>query len=202
MIRRKKRGSRFGQIFFLILLVAVAAAGVRYRDTVARYWTTILFIVERKDARVLALSLRHEPLGILCVMPSLDAAEECYVFDSQGMVFGRARTVVSEVIVKIDEQSDIRPALNTVFVPSADWQNLRLILEAVRNKKIMVSRIALQRADKELTLMVLPHSTPFYFSYAFDPRIHLDALPEFLKKVPLTELQYVDLRIERKIFYL
>lgn len=201
MIRRKKQKSRFGQIFFLIFLVAVAAASVRYRITVARYWTMMTFVLERKDARVLALSLRHEPLGILCVTPNLDTAEECYLFDVKGIVFGRARTVVHEVIVKIDEQSDIRPAINMVFVPSADWQNLRPILEAVRDKKIMASRITLQRANKELTLTIPPQTTPLYFSYAFDPRVHLGALPEFLKKVPLAELQYVDLRIEGKIFY-
>lgn len=202
MIRKRKQRRRFKGVIFLFFLIAIAAAGARYRETVMQYWTMLMLVAERKDARILARSLRHEPLGILCVTPSLEAAaEECYIFDTMGVVFGRARTVVSEVIVKVNEQSDIRPAFNTVFVSSADWQNLRLILEAVRDKKIMVSRIALQRADKELTLTVLPEATPFYFSYAFDPRVHLDALPQFLKKVPLTELQYVDLRIEGKIFY-
>ena len=176
--------------------------GVRQRETVTRYWAMLVLALKQKDARVLALSLRHEPLGILCVMPNADAAEECYVFDTKGVVFDRARTVVGEVIVKINEQSDIRPVLNTDFVPTADWQNLKPILEAVRDKKITVSRIALQRTDKELTLTVLPQAIPFYFSYEFNPRAHIDALPEFFKKVSLDKLQYVDLRIEGKIFYL
>lgn len=201
MMRRKKQKSRIGKLIVLVFFVAVALFGMRYHDTLAQYWNMIMLIAERKDARSLALSLRHEPLGIFCVTPSLDAAEECYLFDMNGVVFDRARTVVSEVIVRVDEQSDIRPVINTVFVPSVDWQNLRLILEAVRNKKVMVSRIALQRADKELILTMLPYGTPFYFSYAFNPRVHLDALPEFLKKVSLTELRYVDFRIEGKIFY-
>lgn len=201
MIKKRKQRTYFKKIIFLILLVAVAAAGARYRGAIARYWTMIMLIAEQKDARALALSLRHEPLGILCVTANPDASEECYLFDVNGVVFDKARTVVNEVIVKVHEQSDVRPTITLPFVPPADWQNLRLILEAVRTKKLNVNRIALTRTDKEITLTILPHNTLFYFSYAFDPRDHLKALPEFFKKVSLEELRYVDLRVEGKIFY-
>ena len=185
---------------FLIIIVGVGAAGAYYRDIVITYWQDVQRVLHKPDVRVVLQNLKRQPFGVFCVNNESSEAD-CYVFDRAGIVFDKARTIVGDVIVRLDEVTDRKPTLNAPLIDGESWRNLYPLLVFVESKNIMVSRMLLQRGEREVIVTLSPANIPVYVSLEFNPSEHLRALKQLEKKVALDKVQYLDLRVEGKIFY-
>ena len=167
---------------------------------VARHMENIRRVLHVPDVSSVLHSLRQETFGILC-MKKGSAADDCYVFDRDGIVFGPARTVVGDVIVRIDDASAFLPAVGEPLIGSDAWANLFPIMTFLRDGGIPFSSVSLKRREKEIVITLPDSGTLIYASLEFSPERSLRALPEFQKKIPLASLEYMDLRAEGKVFY-
>lgn len=197
LMRRKKKKTRWGLLFILTIAVCAGVIVLQYQEAVQEAWREVRRVIWRPDVAAVLHALKREAVGIYCA----GAEASCYVFDHEGVVFGAAQTVVGTGIVKIEDQSDFKPAMNAPLLDAEAWYNLSRIIGAVKNNELDAGSIMLNRADHEATVMLLPERIPVYFSLAFDPQAHVDALPELRKKISLSGLQYIDMRVEGKIFY-
>ena len=175
--------------------VCAAVLGVKYKEAAGETWKEVRRVIWKPDVGEIIRVMKREVEGIYCA-----GGTACYVFDREGIVFGAAQTVVGTVIVKIEDQSDFKPVLNAPLLAAEPWNNLSRIITAVKNNELDADSIILNRADEEATV-ILPEGVPVYFSVAFDPQAHIDALPELRKKISFAELQYLDMRVEGKVFY-
>ena len=196
MIRKRKQKSRLGFLLFLIFIVACAALVAQYREKALGVWKEVKGLAYKPDIAAIMARLKREPWGIYCT-----DGEVCYLFDKDGVLFGTAQTVVGDVIVKIEDASDFKPALNQPFLEGDDWENAALIIESLKKKEFSAEGIILLRAEREVRAVLLPERIPVYFSLEFDPRAHIGALPALRQKVPFKDVQYLDMRVEGKIFY-
>ena len=198
-VRKRRRGG--------IRRIAIACIGAAF--VACAVWQRVALVSFMSDVRrashvpdvVSALhSLHRETFGVLC-MTSPGAADDCYVFDADGIIFGTAHTVVGDAIARIDDASAFKPAIGEPFLDAGVWQNLSPIVAAIKNGDMPVSVFVLKRAEREVVVTLSPSGTSLYFSLEFSPEKHLRALPEFMKKVRAETLEYADLRVEGKIFY-
>ncbi len=197
LMRRKKKKTRWGLLLILTIAVCAGIIALHYREAVGRAWAEMRRVIWKPDVAAVLYAMKREVVGVYCV----GAKASCYVFDREGVVFGAAQTVVGTGIVKIEDRSDFKSALNAPLLGAAAWHNLSRIIAAVKDNELDAGSIILNRSDNEATVMLLPERTPVYFSLAFDPRAHVDALPELRKKISFIGLQYIDMRVEGKIFY-
>lgn len=196
---RKKKKNWLRPIVSFAVLAAVIFIGVRYRAQIARFAASAWLVIKKPDIASVLHAVRREDFGMLCVKDATDA-DSCYVFDKEGVIFEAANVVVGDVIARVDDASDFKPALGAMFVRPDVWVNMAPIIAYVKDG-LLASRMEFLRIEKELTVTFTDSGTKLYFSLQFSPSEHIRALKELSKTVPIETLQYADLRVKGRVFY-
>ena len=195
--KKHRARRRFWRLFWLLVLMAGAAAGVYWQEPLLVFYQEVQRALNPPDVEKILKEGRREEFGVYCVGP--EQATDCYLFDDQGVILGKAKTFVGEVLIKIDDVSDYKPQLKQSFLPAADWQNSWLILDFLKSGQIKPEVITLKRSSQELA--VRSDGPRLFFSYRFDPTDHLAALRLLRQKPNWFNLSYIDLRTENRVFY-
>lgn len=198
--KRLRARRRINNLILFLILAALIAGAVYYRHQLLVLWQEIERVIRQRadqpDVKEILAETRREEYGIFCA--GVEQANDCYLFDKKGVVFAKAKTVVGEVILRVDEVSDYKPIVAQKFLPAGEWENLFKILEFVKRRDWPAANFRLKREREEL---ILDGAPKLLFSLRFDPAKHLTALTELKKKVKAENLSYIDLRVEDKIFY-
>jgi hypothetical protein len=197
--KEKKRKNWFRCIFSFTLLGIFIFVCVRYRAALLRSADTVRLIIRKPDIASVLHAVRREDFGIVCVQDASNA-DDCYVFDADGVIFDSARVVVGDVIARVDDASDFKPALGAMFVDDAAWRAMKLVIAYVK-EHLPVSRMEYARAEGELDIILTDSGTRIMFDLSAAVEEHINALKELVKTVPLSGLQYVDLRTKGRLFY-
>ena len=185
---------------WLFVFIFVIAVGIRWRVRMTEYIRTAWLVVRKPDVAAALRLVRHDNFGMLCVKDST-GADDCYMFDNDGIVFSAARMVVDDVIVRVNDSSDSKPVIGALFIEPEIWKNMALII-AYAQDELPAGIITLSREDKELTnTLLVDRGTRLYFNLRLDPAEHIRALQELQKTIPLDSLDYVDLRVKGRVFY-
>lgn len=200
MIRpRKKRRHWFRRFMFFCVLAIIIVAGVHFRFQIVDFAQSVWLVARKPEIASVLRAIHRENFGMLCVKNST-GADDCYVFDGDGIVFDSARMLVGDVIVRVDDQSDFKPILGEPFINADIWKNMAPIV-AYAKDDMPRSRITLDRVAEELTITFFESGTRLYFNLRLDPAEHIRALKELQKTVVLTSLEYADLRVKGRVFY-
>ncbi len=197
---KKNKPGRTRRIIIWVIFIVACLFAAWQNAVLVSWWHNIQRARNAPDVASALRSLRRETFGILCKATET-TADDCYVFDADGVVFGTARMVVGDAIARIDDASSFKLTIGEPFIDLEIWKNLTPIVSAVRSGELPASALILKRAERELAVTLTPTGMKAYFSLEFSPEKHLRALKELEKKVKLETLEYVDLRIEGKIFY-
>lgn len=196
---RKKKKNWLRPLISLAVLALVIFMGVYFRVQAARFASSAWLVVKKPDIASVLHAVRREDFGMLCVK-DVTGADSCYVFDNEGVIFEAANVVVGDVIARMDDASDFKPALSTILADPSLWANMAPII-AYAKSGLPASRMELLRTEKEITVTLTDSGTKLYFNLGFDPGEHIRALKELSKTAPLETLQYADLRVKGRVFY-
>lgn len=145
----------------------------------------------------------EEKFGVYC--GGEVKADACYWFDGWGVIWEEAKTILGESILKTEEISNFKPARGGGLLPENLASNFIKIIDFLKTGYLKVEKINLKRDDQELEVLVgykpTGLKTKIFFNLRIDPKINLAGLTAFLKKYQPRELEYIDLRVENKIFY-
>ncbi|MDP3729307.1 MAG: hypothetical protein Q8R26_00925 [bacterium] len=123
----------------------------------------------------------------------------CYWIDQNGVVFEEAPETQGSLILKISEQ-DALVVLNKPIVEDRFIKNLLGVLNALATLRVPAQKITFDRRLQEIH--VETYSGPnFFFSIRFDPALNVASLFSLREKSNLTNMGYIDLRVENRIFY-
>ena len=191
---------RFRRLFWLLVLAAGAAAVVYWQEPLLVFYQEVQLALNPPDVEQILKEQRRQEFGVYCLSPEPveGLGPDCYLFDKDGIVFAKAKTVVGEVILRVEEVSDYQAKIGQRFLPISQWSNLLKILDYISRGSWSSSVFRLKRDQEEIILEGPPK---LLFSLRFDPEKHLAALTELKKKVKVENLAYLDLRVEDKIFY-
>ena len=199
MMRKKKAGYRvLRRAILFLVLVAFLGGGILQRKAVASFVRNVMLARTAPDALSALRSFQHTTFGVLCAGLA-DEAGDCFVFDENGVIFNGARTVVGS-IVRVSDRSGEAFQVGSRMIDADSWRNIVPIIRFARDTGLDIADFALKRDEQEIDIS-LTDGPVLRFSYEFDPAQHLRALPVLREKVALGSLEYLDMRVEGKIFY-
>lgn len=144
------------------------------------------------DRKITVNLQERDKYGLLC-----SETNACFWFDRGGFVFDKALATEDEkLFVKIVSSS---PKLGAKIVKEELFPNLQKIMDFLR-ENFLITNFQLDQENYELIAKTV-NGTKLLLNIRFDSENNLKALKEISKKTYFTNLEYVDLRVENRIYY-
>lgn len=161
---------------------------------------TALFSAKiKKDwlTRIINIDVKErERFGIWCVT----TGDICYWLDESGMIFEPAPITEGTLILKVYDKNNQPLVIGSKVIEERFLGNLIKILQKLKKMGLIIQKIVLDRELQEIK--VDTYGGPaIFFSIRFDPMVNVSSLEELEKTVAIEKLNYVDLRIENRIYY-
>ncbi len=159
----------------------------------------------RKDyfTRTITLDVtERNPYGIWCFEESRGPlSPSCFWFDDGGTIFRRAMGVEGGAIPVIDDASERETGLNAQVLPKALLPNFLSVLQLLDKSGIRGARVHLKDLGLEEVTVTEPVGPALLFSLKF-PAANLGTfLVSFLNRPGYKNFQYVDFRVENRVYY-
>ncbi|MDO8537202.1 MAG: hypothetical protein Q7R94_03070 [bacterium] len=129
------------------------------------------------------------------------SASECWWFDDGGIIFSRAIGAEGGLILAVSDYSQNKLGLNIRVLPERFITNLFSIFKVLRASEFNIKEIRLNDLSLE-ELEVWTYDGPkLYFNLRFPADNSLAAIQDFVSKPGFSKLQYLDFRVENKVYY-
>ncbi len=143
--------------------------------------------------------VEREPFAIWCLKKNLP--ERCFWFDEKGIVFRQAPVTSGNIIKIISDYTQDNLAVNTKILPEEFLPNFLSILNVLslsglNSRDIAIKDLALQEVEVSLS-----QGPEIYFSLRHDSKNYLKAIQSLANHLKLSNLKYIDLRTENRIYY-
>ena len=135
------------------------------------------------------------PLGIWC-----GKTGSCYWLDEHGIAFEEAPETEGSLILIVYDNGAESIALNKRVAEERFSKNLTDILKAISKMSMPVKKITFDKILQELHIATY-EGPDLFFSIRFNPELNIASFRSLQEKGTLKGMQYIDLRVENKIFY-
>ncbi|MBM3257467.1 MAG: hypothetical protein FJY98_04070 [Candidatus Liptonbacteria bacterium] len=144
----------------------------------------------------------REAIGIWCVMSSLTS---CWWFDKEGILFARALDGEGGLLKTVHDYSGRPLGIGNPVLDAKVMENLLEIFTALRASGATLQEVKLGDVANE-EVEVITHKGPrFYFSLRFPLREAVQVVRDIFsnsgKFPPLGKIEYVDMRVENRVYY-
>jgi len=137
----------------------------------------------------------RERFGVWC---SSDVS--CFWFDAMGILFDEAPVIEGPFIVRVVDEERDSLSLGGRMMEPRFIGNFITIVRAMKNAGLPARSITFSQKLQELRWKTF-EGGDVLLSVRFDPTINILALERFIQQYPLTNLHYVDLRVEGRLYY-
>ncbi|MDR3581666.1 MAG: hypothetical protein P4L67_00115 [Candidatus Pacebacteria bacterium] len=142
------------------------------------------------------------PYGIWCFVPSSDNAnEQCYWFDSNGILFERSLSTQGNLIYMVNDRSQSPRGLNGTVLPAQFNGNFLTVMDVLRQTGLGIGEIDLKDLSLEEVDVATTEGPRIEFSLRFPATDYLSVLKNIIGQSGFGKLQYVDCRTEDRVFY-
>ncbi len=127
--------------------------------------------------------------------------ERCWWFDEkEGLLIEEAPYTEGQLTLRVDEVSDSERRIGQKILAEPLFINFRKILNSLTDLELNLKNLTLDSVGQEFKIRTTA-GFEIIFSLRFDPSKNtLPALQELLAKTPANTIQYIDLRVENKIY--
>lgn len=141
----------------------------------------------------------RERLGIWCFEEA--DPQVCFWFDPAGVLFLPAYAAEGNLTPVLHDHSRPALALGDTVLPSRMLPNLLAIFDALRSIRLSISEVRLDNLALEEVHAATYDGPKLLFSLRF-PIVGLQAsIDAVAEKMPLSQLEYIDFRVENKVYY-
>ncbi|MCX6702501.1 MAG: hypothetical protein NTW60_01365 [Candidatus Wolfebacteria bacterium] len=206
-------------------LIASAKSFILANSKIARYlgtdnilsWDNDLFInfgfsdkypqvsgiVLKRDFTKREISIeagKREKFGIWCFVREFE--KKCYWFDQSGTIFSIAPEVEGDLIYRVDDYTGRGLGLGDKILIPGFFSNLAKIFKVMDSAYLKSRSFTLKDLGLEeiYTNPAVSSSPIIYFSLRNDPSFAAEFLKS-VKKLGLDKSQYIDLRVENRVYY-
>ena len=124
----------------------------------------------------------------------------CYWIDDEGIAFEEAPRTEGPLVLMVYDDGQEGIIRGQKVVDERYAANLSAILRGILNLGISVKNIEFNERLQEIKIMA--HNSPdLLFSIRFNPELNMAALYSLKEKVGLRGINYIDLRVENRIYY-
>lgn len=124
----------------------------------------------------------------------------CWWFDKKGVIFSEALMAEGQLINKVDDFSGRSLNLGEPILEEKFRSNLIKIFEILEKSDLKIKSLKLENLELQEIVTNSPLMPKIYFSLRINPEFALTAL-ESLKKIGFEKIEYIDLRVENRVYY-
>jgi hypothetical protein len=172
--------------------------------------------IEKKyfNKEIMIVANEREKFGIWCFKTRKDAELEqsrneaeginewCGWFDRNGIIFSEAPVIETEILNRVNDLSDRVIGMGDKVLPDNFMVNLLEIFSVLEKEDINTKTIYLKDFGLEEVETASVNATPkIYFSLKFDPKFSLGVIDSLRKSGEWKKLNYVDFRVENRVYY-
>jgi hypothetical protein len=144
------------------------------------------------------------PYGIWCIArnaSSSDASESCWWFDGDGFIFKRAISAEGGLITTVHDYSQTSLGLNEEILPDNFIPNAFSVFNVLRASNLGIKEIRLNDLSLEELEVDIYDGPKLYFSLRFPAGNLLQVIQSFYIKPGFDKLQYLDFRVQNRVYY-
>ncbi len=157
----------------------------------------------------LPLVSRRPVISIDTAQPQiiLSVGNRNYVIDSRGKAIMNAADLAKSTrmsLLVVNDESGLQAKVGQGVLPASEMDFITQVIAQLKSKDISVQSIRLPVAAKEMEVRVSNKPYVIKFNVDTDPRIAAGdylAVNETLQKQNITPSQYIDVRIEGRVYY-
>jgi len=138
----------------------------------------------------------RQKYGIWC----FNNSDACYWFDNGGVIFMPAPDTNGYLIIKIQDFLEKTPILGTKIIDERLTANFIKIIESLKNSDLRVKEFVIDHLLQELKTET-QEGVKILFNLRFDPEFGISALKSLRGEVSFKNIEYIDLRVENRIYY-
>lgn len=134
-------------------------------------------------------------IGIWCV------GQDCWWFDKDGFIFKRAIAGEGSLISTVHDYSGSKLGLNSKILPDEFIANAVSIFRVLSASGLSIKEIALQDLSLREMEITTYDGPKIYFSLSFPADQALQVIKGFSSKAGFKNMNYLDFRVENKLYY-
>ena len=128
--------------------------------------------------------------------------EECYWFDRDGVIFEKAPNTEGSLIMTVHDLERGSAGIGTTITNQEYARNIVAAIIGLQDIGVKAEDIMFTKSHEELEVRSYNNQwPPLLISTRFDPTTNLKSLAALAGSVEITKADYIDLRVENKIFY-
>jgi len=135
------------------------------------------------------------------VMTAQEADEECYWFDTDGIMFENGFDSEGSLIIAIHDYSQTPAPLGAAILPARFIPNLISIFNVLRASGLNVREVRLNDISMEEIQATTYDGPDILFSLRFSADVDLQVIKSVMAKPGFNKLQYLDFRTEDRAYY-
>jgi hypothetical protein len=132
-------------------------------------------------------------------LPPSFAKGSCWWFDDEGTIFEAAPYLEGSLIFKILDRSETPLVLGGKIIEERYYKNFKIILNSFSDLDLAAESFVFNRNLEEFTIALI-NGPKILFSLRFDPQPNIAALKLLKDKEGLDNLEYLDLRVENRLY--
>lgn len=163
----------------------------------------ILLTKDYSAGSVFAEIKERQPFGIWCQImeDSREAEPVCSWFDRGGKIISSALYSEGSLIAVVRDHSRNAPGLDSYILPNKFIANALSVFDALLGSGASIKEIKLNDPGLQ-ELEILTYDGPrIYFSLRFPAASTLEVLKSLMEKPGFQKLEYVDFRVENRVYY-
>lgn len=146
-----------------------------------------------------------QPFGSWCLTETSGSQEaaiqNCFWFDGQGNTFKRAIGMEGSIFTVVDDYSQKNLGIGSKILPDKFIPNIFSIFKAVAGSGLRVKKMRLNDLSLEEMEVDTYDGPKIYFSLRFPADSVANAIGSIKGKTVFGDLQYVDFRVENRVYY-
>jgi hypothetical protein len=124
----------------------------------------------------------------------------CWLFDENGLIVKETFKTSGNLIRVIYDKTGRSLSLGTPVLPERFIANLFSILDLIKTLKLDYEKILIENLDRE-ELIVETANADIFFSLRENAQNYLEPLKKIINSAEFKKIQYIDLRVQNRIFY-
>lgn len=129
------------------------------------------------------------------------AGDRCWWFDNEGVILKKALRAEGSLIPSISDHSQNNLGLGANILPEKLLPNVLSVLETVKAAGLRVKEIILENLERQEITIRTYNGPELYFSLRFSAESTLAAIPNLMSKSGFKDLEYLDFRVENRVYY-
>ncbi len=159
----------------------------------------IAYLVISKDyiERKIKIEVKgREKYGVWCK----SAINYCWWFDKSGIIFAEAPMVEGALINKVNDSTGRDLKIGDTIIEQRFLDNLLKIFAVLEETNLGKGFLNLENLSLQEIIFNSPLGFKIYFSLRFDPRFSLAGIKS-IKEIGLEKMDYIDFRVENRVYY-